>query len=241
MIEKLKRRLVPKKDWGGEEWFEGTPEASLLVKRIFTTANLSIQVHPDDAYARAQGCPRGKTEMWHIVSAQPDSRIAAGFREPVSEERLREAALSGEIVDLLAWHEARPGDTFFIPAGTVHAIGAGLTLWEIQQHSDITYRLYDYGRPRELHLEHALKVANRGSNSARAGAVVSCEYFTTEKLRLDRSQDHKPASRELWVVLEGSGEIDSQPLSAGEVINLTGSGTVPFSGTAEILRVVAHV
>src|SRR6266849_1343486 len=145
MLERRTPRLVPKKEWGAEVWFEGSSDIPLLVKYIFTTAKLSVQVHPDDAYARSQGSPRGKTEMWHVLSAQPGAKIAAGFREAISEQRLREAALTGEIVDLLAWHEACPGDTFFIPAGTVHAIGEGLTLWEIQQNSDLTYRLYDYG------------------------------------------------------------------------------------------------
>src|SRR5271165_3300984 len=140
----------------GEVWFEGAGPLPILVKFIFTTEKLSVQVHPDDVYAAKHHNSRGKTEMWHVLAAAPGARIAAGFREPVSAERLRAGALSGEIEELLAWHEARPGDTFFIPAGTVHAIGAGLTLCEIQQFSDITYRLYDYGRPRELHLAKAL-------------------------------------------------------------------------------------
>jgi len=252
MIEKLKPRLVPKKEWGGEVWFEESSDLSLpsnlLVKFLFTTAKLSVQVHPDDDYARSQGSPRGKTEMWHVVSAQPGAKVAAGFHEPISENKVREAALSGEIVDLLAWYEARPGDTFFIPAGTVHAIGAGLALWEIQQRSDITYRLYDYGRPREVHLDHALRVAHRDPYSARVTAhapandrlLVSCEYFTTEKLRLEGTHGHTIVAGELWVVLEGSGTIGGEPVSAGDVVQLTESTAALFSGNAEILRVTAR-
>ena len=126
----------------------------LLVKLLFTSDNLSVQVHPGDAYAREHHNSRGKTEMWHILRAEPEAKIALGLRERVTPERLREAAQSGEIMELLNWVPARPGDTFFVPAGTIHAIGGGLALCEMQQHSDITYRLYDYGRPRELHLEH---------------------------------------------------------------------------------------
>src|SRR3954470_7243186 len=162
MLSRLSTRLLPKV-WGstrlqpwypdtsdkiGEVWFEGPPHPPLLVKFLFTTEPLSVQVHPE-----------GKTEMWHILAAEPGAKIAAGFREPISEKRMRESALSGEIENLLEWFEARPGDTFFIPAGTVHAIGSGLTVCEIQQHSDTTYRLFDYGRPRELHLDEGIRVS----------------------------------------------------------------------------------
>ena len=192
MLTRLTPRFVPKV-WGsthlepwypdssekiGEVWFEGVPDLPLLIKFLFTTEPLSVQVHPE-----------GKTEMWHILAAEPGAKIAAGFREPITEQRLRESALSGEIEELLEWFEARPGDTFFIPAGTVHAIGAGLTLCEIQQWSDVTYRLFDYGRPRELHLDEGARVSKLGPHparqSAREGVLVSCPFFTTEKLRVD--------------------------------------------------------
>src|SRR5271169_4483781 len=169
----------------GEVWFEGVDDLPLLIKFLFTSEKLSVQVHPNDDYARAHHHSRGKTEMWHILAAEPGAKIAAGFRAPISAEKLKASALSGEIEDLLAWHEARPGDTFFIPAGTVHAIGAGLTLCEIQQLSDVTYRLYDYGRPRELHLDRALAVSKREPHAARVDPqrtpLVSCEYFTVTR------------------------------------------------------------
>src|ERR1041385_525560 len=103
----------------GEVWFErpaDAPKPPLLIKFLFTTEPLSVQVHPE-----------GKTEMWHILAAEPGAKIAAGFRQPITGQRLRDSAISGEIEQLLEWFEARPGDTFFIPAGTVHAIGEGLT------------------------------------------------------------------------------------------------------------------
>jgi mannose-6-phosphate isomerase len=237
MLTRLTPRLVPKV-WGskrleplfpdnpekiGEVWFEGVPDLPLLIKFLFTTEPLSVQVHPE-----------GKTEMWHILAAEAGAKIAAGFRQKISEERLRASALSGEIEALLEWHQARPGDTFFIPAGTVHAIGAGLTLCEIQQWSDVTYRLFDYGRPRELHLDEGARVSQLGPHparqSAREGVLVTCPFFTTERVRVDGgvSRDAK-----MIVLLEGNLEIDGQAARAGEAwyadagaIELQGQGTV---------------
>src|SRR5579863_10722473 len=166
----------------GEVWFEaahGLP----LVKFLFTTEKLSVQVHPGDAYARQHHGSPGKTEMWYILAAEPGARIAAGFREPLTPEQARAAAVSGEIEGLLQWFDARPGDAFFIPAGTVHAIGAGLVLCEIQQNSDVTYRLYDYnrpgadGQPRPLHLEKALDVIEWRKSG---GHTAPLEYATPQ-------------------------------------------------------------
>ena len=142
----------------GEVWF--TPPAALdalLVKYIFTSEKLSVQVHPNDAQAPAGH--RGKEECWLVLAAQPGATLAIGFDAPLGPEALRAAALDGSIEQLLTWFPVKPGDFFYIPAGTVHAIGPGLSLIEIQQNSDITYRLFDYGRPRELHLEAGIKVA----------------------------------------------------------------------------------
>ena len=237
MLTRLTPRFVPKV-WGskclepwhpnagekiGEVWFEGVPNLPLLVKFLFTTEPLSVQVHPE-----------GKTEMWHILAAEPGAKIAAGFRETISDERLRASALSGEIEELLEWFEARPGDTFFIPAGTVHAIGAGLTLCEIQQHSDITYRLFDYGRRRELHLDEGVRVSRLGPHaarqSAREGVLVSCPFFTTQKLLLAGTMS---CQARMIILLEGNLEIDGQTAKPGEVwyadagtIELQGQGTV---------------
>ena len=227
----------------GEVWFERTPELPLLVKFVFAAAKLSVQVHPPDDYARRHHNLRGKTEMWHVLAAEPGARIAAGFREPVSRQRLRAAAVSGEIMDLLAWQDACPGDTFFLPAGTVHALSEGLILCEIQQNSDLTYRLYDYGRGRELHLEHALRVSDRGARSVRQpernGALVSCEYFRTEKIALRGSRTHTPESSrlELWVVLDGRVHIAGQAAARGSVWYVAPSSQ-PFelAGQANLLR-----
>jgi mannose-6-phosphate isomerase len=241
MLTRLTPRLVPKV-WGsthlqpffpdaaekiGEVWFEGLPKPPLLVKVLFTTEPLSVQVHPE-----------GKTEMWHILAAEPGAKIAAGFREPITEQRLRASALSGEIEQLLEWFEARPGDTFFIPAGTVHAIGAGLALCEIQQWSDTTYRLFDYGRPRELHLDEGVRVSRLGPHAARQkardGVLVSCPFFTTEKLRVD-GKARCEAGR-MIVMLDGNLKIAGQPARAGEVWYAEPGGTAfELTGQATVL------
>ena len=144
----------------GEIWFDREGEhLPLLVKWLFTAERLSIQVHPSDAEAAARGQPSGKEECWVIVAAEQGARLGIGTIEPLTAERLRDASLSGEIEQLIDWKSVAPGDYFYIPAGTVHAIGAGISLVEVQQNADITYRLYDYGRPRELHLDDGVAVS----------------------------------------------------------------------------------
>ena len=142
----------------GEIWFEPPPEVpQVLVKYLFTSEKLSVQVHPSNASALPGEA--GKEECWLVLDADPDACLAIGFARDVTPDEIAAAAQDGTIETLLAWHPARPGDLFFLPAGTVHAIGPGLALVEVQQNSDTTFRLYDYGRPRELHLERALAVA----------------------------------------------------------------------------------
>lgn len=145
----------------GEIWFEAPPEQDLplLIKYIFTSARLSVQVHPNDAQAQARGERHGKTECWYVVAAEPGATLGIGTRAPLDAAALRAAALSGDIEALMDWKTVAAGDFFVIPAGTVHAIGAGITLVEVQQNIDLTYRLYDYGRPRPLHLDDGVAVA----------------------------------------------------------------------------------
>ncbi|MCW1400916.1 class I mannose-6-phosphate isomerase [Novosphingobium sp. MW5] len=143
----------------GEIWFEDDPDSALLIKYLFTSAKLSIQVHPSDQQARAIGHPRGKDEAWYVISAEPEAVIGAGFDKALTADELHSAALDGSIDTLMTWHKVNPGDFFYVPAGTVHAIGAGVSLLEIQQNVDLTYRLFDYGRPRELQLEEGLAVS----------------------------------------------------------------------------------
>jgi mannose-6-phosphate isomerase len=146
----------------GEIWFEPPPELpQLLVKYIFTSEKLSVQVHPSDAQTMAMGLGKqGKEECWLVVHAGPDAVLGVGFADQIDSQAMRAAALDGSIEDLLVWHKVQAGDFFYIPANTVHAIGPDVAIIEVQQNSDITYRLYDYGRPRELHLEQGMAVAN---------------------------------------------------------------------------------
>lgn len=171
------RTLIIEKPWGrtdipadfgdfgdrriGEIWF-AHPDgdaAPIMVKFLFTSQRLSIQVHPDDAAARKAGDLRGKDECWLVLSADPGSVLGVGLNAPVTPEALREAALDGSIVDRIDWRPAAVDDFVYNPAGNIHALGGGLTIVEVQQNVDRTYRLYDYGRPRELHLDDGLAVA----------------------------------------------------------------------------------
>lgn len=212
----------------GEVWFEA--DLPLLVKFVFTSDRLSVQVHPDDDYAAAHENSRGKTEMWYVLRADPGARIATGFKQAITQERLRQSALSGEIEDLLNWIEVKAGDAFFTPAGTVHAIGGGLALCEIQQHSDVTYRLYDYGRPRELHLEKAVQVASlERAHAAPVALPIDCKYFHAELAKTSSSLRYSsaPDRFDLLIFLSGSGEIAGQPFREGETW-LVPAGTRPF-------------
>lgn len=222
----------------GEVWFEAPP---ILVKFLFTTSALSVQVHPPDDVARRLHHSAGKTEMWHILAAEPGAAIAAGFRESISAEQLRAAAVDGSIEQWIEWHAADPGDTFFIPAGLVHAIGAGLTLCEIQQFSDVTYRLYDWGRKpeRPLHIEESLAVARREREdcrvTARVGELVRCPYFVTERIALSDAREWMGPS--LFIVLTGSGTIEGEAFRLGEVWQIGGPVTVEPHESVTALRV----
>ena len=220
-------RLEPSfhaKIWGTTElepWFPPAPDLPILVKFLFTSARLSVQVHPGDDYARRHENSAGKTEMWHILRADPPGEIALGFREPLTRERLRQASLSGEIENLLRWIPVAPGETYFTPAGTVHAIGGGLALVEIQQVSDVTYRLYDYGRPRELHLDKGVEVSDLGrhpgASRAQGELLVECPYFRAELLSFDGERHYASGNTHLLILIEGSGAFGGQACRAGEV------------------------
>jgi mannose-6-phosphate isomerase len=200
----------------GEVWFKA--DLPLLVKFLFTSDKLSVQVHPDDAFAAEHEHSLGKTEMWHVVKADPGAQVAMGFRETLDRIQMRQAALSGEIEKLLHWVDVKAGDTFFIPPGTVHAIGAGLVLCEIQQQSDITYRLYDYGRQRELHLDKGLAVASMGPADFRPQPwPVDCRYFHTEPLAIRGTSQYPQAGHfRILIALAGTGTLAGQAFQAGE-------------------------
>ena len=227
---RLERKLV-ERPWGGELWFTAQEELPLLIKFIYTQQALSFQVHPGDAYAAVHHKSRGKTEMWYIVSATPVARIALGFRESITKEGLRAASESGEIQELLNWISPKPGDAFFTPAGTVHAIGAGIKLWEIQENSDITYRLFDYGRGRELHLDHGVNVTNtERSDPGPVKMPICCEFFCTEQVAFDQSIEYQPdpARWQVLICVRGRGAIACEPFEEGQVWLIPG-GSASFA------------
>ena len=191
----------------GEIWFgrddAGDQSSALLLKLIFTRAPLSIQVHPGDAAAKSAGFANGKTEAWYVLAAENEARVALGLKKKIDPRDLRAAVVDGAIKELVAWRNVEAGDAVMVPAGTIHAIGAGLTIAEIQQRSDTTYRLFDHGRQRELHVEEGLAVADPGPPPRHAPPVVlgptrtlmaRSPYFAVERLAL-------PADSDWWINL----------------------------------------
>ena len=218
--------------WRGSS-MANTPEFPLLVKFLFPADKLSIQVHPDSAYAyaneRAAG-GRGKTEMWHVCSNEPGAQVLIGLKRNVTREQFRASIETHRVEDLFETYLAKKGDTFFIAPGTPHAIGSGLILCEVQEYSDLTYRVYDYGRtdahgnPRELHIEKAMAVTDF-DKSLRTGRVqaapqasdnsrllAACYFFATERQEFTArvELESNPYRFELVIVLSGSGTIEWQ-------------------------------
>jgi mannose-6-phosphate isomerase len=234
-IEHARARALPK-PWGvedlrpwneahqvgnaiGEIWYERSDSAiadpSLLLKLLFTSRPLSIQVHPDDAFARSAGLPRGKNEVWYVLSAAPGAKVALGLRRRLTPLQLRAAIDDGSISDLIVWRAVSADDFIFVPAGTIHAIGAGLIIAELQQRSDTTFRLFDYGSNRELHIENAIVVADAGPAdfqlrarqvTAERRLLVSSPDFVFERIDLTANSSWSmEAERETWfLVLNGS-------------------------------------
>ncbi|HZC08181.1 MAG TPA: type I phosphomannose isomerase catalytic subunit, partial [Ktedonobacterales bacterium] len=215
------------------------PRFPLLAKFIDAHDWLSVQAHPDDAYAAAHEDGKlGKTETWYILSAEPGAQIVYGLAHASSPEEVRAAIASNTLEPLLRTLEAHAGDVIFVPAGTIHAIGAGVTLYELQEYSDVTYRLYDYGRlqangqPRELHVERALDViryapayaapitpvtlpVQPGLTARRA--LVACRYFVEEELTVAGTMREPacPSSCRILTVLQGELEIVTEAEQGG--------------------------
>lgn len=214
----------------GEIWFEetGGDALPLLVKYLFTSERLSIQVHPNDAQARAQGLAGGKEECWYILDCDQGATLGIGLTRALSQAEVRAAIADGGIEALIDWKPVSPGDFFFIPAGTVHAIGAGITLVEIQQHADVTYRLYDYGRPRALHLDEGLQVSRLSSyllepsHAAVGESRILLEQgiapFEVEMLswRAGEVASRSGSDRSWFIPLKGRGTIGNRQFRPGE-------------------------
>lgn len=212
----------------GEVWFTGAGEQPLLAKYLFTSERLSIQVHPNDDQARARGLERGKSECWYILDAEPDATLGLGLNRRVPPDELRAAALDGSIERLLDWRLVRAGDFFLVPAGTIHAVGAGIALLEFQQNSDVTYRLYDYGRPRELHLDDGLAVAAAEPYPDALAQQLSPSDLRTlvdgPQFVLVHTDRDMLANRKRWVMpLDGEVHHDDESAKAGDCL-LVGPG-----------------
>ena len=252
-------------DLVGDQLFEtfGT-EFPLLIKFIDANDDLSIQVHPNDEMAAERHHSYGKTEMWYVMQADPGSKLQSGFNQPVDQEKYLEKLKKVELTDILHFEEVTSGDVFFIPAGRVHAIGKGILLAEIQQTSDITYRIYDYdrrddqGNLRELHTDLALdaidytlypeyktKYEPKLNESVE---LVSCKYFTTNVLELNQPVEkdyNKLDSFVIYICLDGKVQIKtesgSESLQKGETILIPASienvQLMPVSATVKLLEV----
>ncbi len=241
--------------WIGELWYERTgadrTPTSLLLKLLFTSQPLSIQVHPDDAFARSIGLPNGKTEAWYVVEAAAGAKVALGLSRACSRQQLRRAIEDGSIAELVAWRSVVAGDVVSVPAGTIHAIGAGLVIAEIQQRSDTTFRLFDYGRQRDLHLDCAVAAASTGSGEPEARPthmsrqrtlLVSNQHFVLERIVLPpESHWLLEADRETWLlVLGGSATIGSVEIAAGGAIYAESQTTGIHVGAASVTCLVAY-
>lgn len=225
----------------GEIWFDdpaGRPR-ELLIKYLFTSQKLSVQVHPDDAAAQARGYPRGKDEAWVVLSAEPNSTIALGLKQDMDPAAVRQGALDGSIEAMLHWQPVEAGDVIYSPAGTIHAIGAGLRVVEIQQNLDLTYRFYDYGSDRELHLDDAMEVSHFGPfkpiSAPRAcgeGRTILAENaaFVLERWTMTGEITLSPGSATVWILpVEGEVLIDGAAAQLGSVLIAEGGADLEIA------------
>ena len=206
-------------------------EFPLLVKLLFPAEKLSVQVHPDDAQAQALGETRGKTECWYVLEAEPGAVVALGLKDGVDVAQVKAAVTDGTMESLMEWVSVSVGDMLFVDAGTVHAIAPGVVLLETQQTSDVTYRLYDYGRPRELHLEKGLQVIKTKTAAGKVAPrmmngftrLIEKKYFVVDRFDV--------AAGELRVAIDG----------AGCLVGLSGGALVRWSGVEVELKVAQAV
>jgi mannose-6-phosphate isomerase len=239
----------------GELWFQradpAAPPPALLLKLLFTNEALSIQVHPDDAFAQSIGMKRGKTEAWYILSAVPGAQVAVGLKDQLTAPRLRASIDDGSIADLVQWHLVRKDDAVFVPAGTIHAIGPGLVIAEIQQRSDATFRLFDYGRQREVHAGNAVAAAHAGPAECQSiqrritearTLLVASPHFVLERIDLlSKSNWELHAGHETWLlVLEGHARIGLMNTFAGEAMFLEAEDTSIEVGAEGLKGLLAY-
>ena len=227
----------------------------VLIKYIDAAQNLSVQVHPDDAFARREENDNGKTEMWYIVQADAGAGIYCGFRRDTGREEFLRRVADGTVEELLNFIPVKAGDCYLIKAGTVHAIGAGCVICEVQQSSNVTYRVYDYnrlgadGKPRQLHVEKAVRVINfakfrdetgSGAPEQVAGGTLrrltACSYFSCRELALDGTYTEcNDRSFTAVNVLSGEGRADGTPFRAGDSFFVPCGEAFTIEGNARII------
>ena len=227
----------------GEIWFGRDGSLPLLAKYLLTSENLSIQVHPNAEQAKLRGLSRGKSECWLVLDAEPGAKIGLGLRREVSEDELRSAALDGSIEDLVDWRPVKAGDFIYVAAGTIHAIGGGISLLEFQQYSDATFRLYDFGRARPLHLENAVAVANRGPYAEPTQRVENGEdrvLVSGPDFRLVHCHSDCLRDRQRWILpLEGRVASAGQSAAAGECLLLEAGDQLETDNARMLIGAVA--
>ena len=204
---------------------ENREAPALMFKLLFTSAPLSIQVHPDAACARSLGLANGKDEAWHILSAEPEAKVAVGLKMACAPQQLEDAIRDGAIADMILWRTVAAGDTIVVPAGTIHAIGAGLVICEIQQRSEATFRMFDYGRSRELQIDNAVRAATTEPAATQPPpqrlsdermVIASSRYFTFERIALAPNTSWRLlAERETWLFVV-NGRVDAGPFALGK-------------------------
>ena len=216
-------------------------EFPLLVKILFPNDKLSVQVHPDDAQAQANGLARGKTECWYVLEAEPGASVACGLKDGVDVSDMKQAIADGTLESLLRNVPVSGGDLVFVDAGTVHAIGPGVTLLEVQQTSDTTYRLYDYGRPRELHLEQGLAVTKTETGAGKIAPktmdgftrLIAAQYFVVDRYELAAGESARVTNPSAGCVvgLTGRGSVSGVEIVPGEAVVLPqGASAVESTG-----------
>jgi mannose-6-phosphate isomerase len=217
-------------------------EFPLLVKLLFPNEKLSVQVHPDDAQAQTFGEVRGKTECWYVLEAEPGAAVALGLKDGAGKEQVAAAIADGTMESLMEWVPVSVGDMLFVDAGTVHAIGPGVVLLETQQTSDVTYRLYDYGRPRELHLEKGLAVMKAKTQAGKVKPremdgfirLIEQKYFSVDRYDLGKMDEVRVSmeGRGCLVGLKGTVSV----ITPGDEVELVpGQAVVIPVGVAEVI------
>lgn len=255
------------KIWGYEKWILSThknglsfidgdsvtlldylgKELPILVKKIKASGSLSVQVHPGDDYARKYENELGKTECWYILDAEENATLICGVNEGVTKEGFKCAIESNNVEGMLKRIPVKKGDMIYIPSGTVHAIEGGITILEIQQCSDVTYRIYDWGRDREIHVEKALDVINFDGDvkygKIENFRVLNTPYFNVEKLCIeDKYECRAEDSYNVFICISGKGSIsnisgESLSIENMDVLYVRDNTDYKIEGTLELLKI----